>query len=162
VSAFCGAGVPPAGSGVVSTPVPDSETPDRACRHNINYWRGGGFHGLGPSAAGYVRGVRTRNLSNTTKYCEQLERGLRAIESSEELPPLARAGELAAFGLRMNAGWPLEQFQRRTGFDLRQEWKPEIARMIELGYGELNPQRFHLTSKGLRFADWAGAEFLRS
>ena len=28
------------------------------------------------------------------------------------LSPLARAGELAAFGLRMNAGWPLEQFQR--------------------------------------------------
>jgi oxygen-independent coproporphyrinogen-3 oxidase len=139
-----------------------AETPSRACRHNINYWRGGSFHGLGPSAAGYVGGVRTRNWSNTTKYCEELEHGRRAIESTEELPPLARAGELAAFGLRMNAGWPLEQFQRRTGFDLRQEWKPEIERMIELGYGELNPQRFHLTSKGLRFADWAGAEFLRS
>ena len=139
-----------------------AETPSRACRHNVNYWRGGEFHGLGPSAAGYVGGVRTRNWSNTTKYCEELEHGRRAIESSEELPPLARAGELAAFGLRMNAGWPLEQFQRRTGFDLRQEWKPEIERMIELGYGELNPQRFHLTSKGLRFADWAGAEFLRS
>jgi oxygen-independent coproporphyrinogen-3 oxidase len=139
-----------------------AETPSRACRHNVNYWRGGEFHGLGPSAAGYVRGVRTRNWSNTTKYCEELEHGRRAIESSEELPPLTRAGELAAFGLRMNAGWPLEQFQRRTGFDLRQEWKPEIERMIELGYGELNPQRFHLTSKGLRFADWAGAEFLRS
>jgi oxygen-independent coproporphyrinogen-3 oxidase len=139
-----------------------AETPDRACRHNINYWRGGAFHGLGPSAAGYVRGVRARNWSNTTLYCEQLEMGRRAIESSEELPPLARAGEIAAFGLRMNAGWPLEQFHRRTGFDLRQEWQPEIARMIELGYGELNPQRFRLTNEGLRFADWVGAEFLRS
>jgi oxygen-independent coproporphyrinogen-3 oxidase len=162
------AGVPPASSGGVSPPVQLAQTsspegaPNCACQHNINYWRGGSFHGLGPSAAGYVRGVRTRNWSNTTLYCQQLERGRRAIESSEELSPLARAGELAAFGLRMNAGWPLEQFQRRTGFDLRQEWKPEIARMIELGYGELNPQSFHLTSKGLRFADWAGAEFLRS
>jgi oxygen-independent coproporphyrinogen III oxidase len=139
-----------------------SEIPDRACRHNVNYWRGGSYHALGPSAAGYVRGVRTRNWSNTVKYCEQLERGQRAVESSEKLPPLARAGELAAFGLRMNAGWPLEQFQRRTGYDLRMEWNPEIERMIELGYGELSPQRFHLTEKGLRFADWAGGEFLRS
>jgi coproporphyrinogen III oxidase-like Fe-S oxidoreductase len=95
-------------------------------------------------------------------YCEQLERGLRAIESSEALPPLARAGEIAAFGLRMNAGWPLEQFQRRTGFDLRVEWKGEIERMSELGYGVLQPDRFYLTDRGLRFADWAGAEFLRS
>jgi oxygen-independent coproporphyrinogen III oxidase len=138
------------------------EVPTRACRHNVNYWRGGSFYGLGPSAAGYVRGIRTRNWSNTTKYCEELERGRKAIESSEELPPLARAGEIAAFGLRMNAGWPLEQFQRRTGYDLQREWKPEIERIIELGYGALNPQRFYLTDKGLRFADWAAAEFLRS
>jgi oxygen-independent coproporphyrinogen III oxidase len=139
-----------------------AETPDQACRHNVNYWRGGSFYGLGPSASGYVGGIRTRNWSNTTRYCEQLESGRRAIECSEQLPPLARAGEIAAFGLRMNAGWPLEQFQRRTGYDLRLEWKPEIERMIELGYGALSPQRFYLTNKGLRFADWAGAEFLRS
>jgi oxygen-independent coproporphyrinogen III oxidase len=142
--------------------VTPAETPDRACRHNVNYWRGGSFYGFGPSAAGYVRGVRTRNWSNTTKYCEQLESGRRAVESTEELPPLARAGEIAAFGLRMNAGWPLEQFQRRTGFDLREEWKPEIDRMNALGYGDLNAQRFCLTKKGLRFADWAAAQFLRS
>ena len=139
-----------------------AEVPDRACRHNVNCWRGGSYYGLGPGAAGYVHGVRTRNWPNTTRYCELLESGQRAIESTEQLPPLARAGEIAAFGLRMTAGWPLEQFQRRTGFDLRQEWRPEIERMIELGYGELNPQRFRLTEKGLRFADWAGAEFLRS
>ena len=138
------------------------EVPDRACQHNINYWRGGSFHGLGPGATGYVRGIRARNWANTTLYCEQLERGQRAIEWSEELAPLARAGEIAAFGLRMTAGWPLEQFERRTGFDLRTEWRSEINRMVELGYGILEPDRFRLNAAGLRFADWAGAEFLRS
>ena len=94
--------------------------PSLACKHNVNYWRGGSFYGLGPSATGYVRGVRTKNWSNTQLYCEQLEKGKRAIESSEELPPLRRAGEIAAFGLRMNAGWPFEEFQRTTSFDLRE------------------------------------------
>jgi oxygen-independent coproporphyrinogen III oxidase len=139
-----------------------AEIPDHACRHNINYWRGGSFYGLGPSAAGYVRGARTKNLSNTTLYCDLLERGRRAIESSEELPPLARAGEIAAFGLRMTAGWPLAQFQERTGFDLQQEWRSEISRMLDLGYGKLDRQRFQLTQQGLRYADWAAGEFLRS
>jgi len=32
---------------------------------------GGSFYGLGPSATGYVRGVRTKNWSNTQLYCEQ-------------------------------------------------------------------------------------------
>jgi coproporphyrinogen III oxidase-like Fe-S oxidoreductase len=62
----------------------------------------------------------------------------------------------------MTAGWPLEQFRQRTGFDLPGEWREEMRRMIALGYGELNGERFHLTREGLRFADWAGAEFLRS
>jgi oxygen-independent coproporphyrinogen-3 oxidase len=138
------------------------ELPERACRHNVNYWRGGWHHGLGPSASGYVGGRRASNVANTTRYCEQLERGQRAIESSEELPPLARAGELAAFGLRMTAGWPLALFEQRTGFALQQQWKAEIQRMIQLGYGRLDEERFQLTRQGLRFADWAGAEFLRS
>jgi oxygen-independent coproporphyrinogen-3 oxidase len=137
------------------------ETPDHACRHNINCWRGGSFYGLGPSAAGYVRGARTKNVSNTKLYCGQLEQGRRAIESSEELSPLARAGELAAFGLRMTAGWPLVQFRERTGFDLQQEWKNEINRMLDLGYAKLDRQRFQLTRQGLRYADWAASEFLR-
>jgi oxygen-independent coproporphyrinogen-3 oxidase len=139
-----------------------AETPDHACRHNINYWRGGSFYGLGPSAAGYVRGARTQNVSNTNLYCGQLERGRRAIASSETLPPLARAGEIAAFGLRMTAGWPLAQFQERTGFALQQEWQSEINRMLDLGYAKLDQQRFQLTRQGLRFADWAAGEFLRS
>jgi len=139
-----------------------AELPERACRHNINYWRGGSYHGLGPSASGYVAGRRASNVANTTLYCDRLERGLRPTESSELLPPLARAGELAAFGLRMSAGWPLALFQQRTGFSLQRDWAPEIQRMIELGYGRLDQDRFKLTRRGLRFADWAGAEFLRS
>src|SRR5262249_6972300 len=40
-----------------------------ACRHNVNYWRGGEYYGLGPSACGYVGGVRTKNWANTQLYC---------------------------------------------------------------------------------------------
>jgi len=135
--------------------------PSFACKHNVNYWRGGPFYGLGPSATGYVRGVRTKNWSNTQLYCEQLENGKRAIESTEELPPLRRAGETAAFGLRMNAGWPFGKFQRVTGFDLRREWSGEMSQLAERGWGEISPDNFRLTKTGLRFADSAAEMFLR-
>lgn len=135
--------------------------PTFACKHNVNYWRGGSFHGLGPSATGYVRGVRTKNWSNTQLYCEQLEKGQRAIESSEELPPLRRAGEIAAFGLRMNAGWPFDEFQAATGFDLRNEWAQEMEQLVAKGWGERKNDHFHLTHQGLRFADAAAEMFLR-
>jgi oxygen-independent coproporphyrinogen III oxidase len=140
---------------------PQSAIPNRACQHNVNYWRGGSFYGLGPSATGYVRGIRTKNWSNTQLYCDQLEKGQRAIESREELTPRARAGEIAAFGLRMNIGWPFEQFQQVTGWDLRREWSSEIKQLETQGWGQSDSQRFQLTPAGLRFADTAAELFLR-
>lgn len=139
----------------------DAEIPGYACRHNVNYWRGGEYFGLGPSAAGYVNGVRTKNWSNTTLYCEQLEKGQRAIESSETLPPLRRAGETAAFGLRMTAGWPWQLFQATTGYDLRAHWQDEIQSLIHQGWATQNETRLRLTGQGLRFADAAAEMFLR-
>jgi oxygen-independent coproporphyrinogen-3 oxidase len=147
--------------GAQSDPLPLLPLPSRACRHNVNYWRGGDFYGLGPSATSYIRGVRTKNVSNTELYCRTLEQGRRAFASGETLPPLARAGETAAFGLRMVAGWPFEQFRRRTGHDLRQEWAVELQELVERGWGHLQPDRFRLTREGLRFADAAAELFLR-
>ena len=135
--------------------------PSHACKHNVNYWRGGSYYGLGPSATGYVRGVRTKNWSNTQLYCDQLEKGKRAFESSEELSPLRRAGEIAAFGLRMNAGWPFAEFQRTTNFDLRNEWDSEMNQMAERGWALRDKEKFQLTHQGLRFADAAAEMFLR-
>jgi oxygen-independent coproporphyrinogen III oxidase len=137
------------------------DIPGLACRHNVNYWRGGSFYGLGPSATSYVRGVRTKNWSNTQLYCEQLEQGKRAIESREELPPLKRAGETAAFGLRMTAGWPFAEFRRVTGFDLRDEWSAEMTQLVERGWAVRDGRRFRLTPQGLRFADAAAEMVLR-
>jgi oxygen-independent coproporphyrinogen-3 oxidase len=139
----------------------EPQVPALACQHNVNYWRGGSFHGLGPSATSYIRGVRTKNLSNTIRYCERLERGERPVESREQLAPLARAGETAAFGLRMIAGWPFEQFRQVTGHDLRQAWAGEMDELTRQGWGWLRPDRFQLTPAGLRFADAAAQLFLR-
>lgn len=140
--------------------------PSFACQHNINYWRGGFYYAAGPSACGYEPaedgiGVRTRNWANTQMYCELVEQGRRPAESREELPALSRAGEVAAFGLRMNAGWPFDSFQRATGFDLRAEWQSDMEKLAADGLARLEADRFHLTRRGLRFADLAAERFLR-
>jgi oxygen-independent coproporphyrinogen-3 oxidase len=144
-----------------NNPTIQQSIPLLACRHNVNYWRGGSFYGLGPSATSYVRGVRTKNWPNTQLYCEQLEKGKRAIESREELPPVKRAGETAAFGLRMNAGWPFAEFRRVTDFDLRDGWAAEMNQLVERGWASRDAQQFRLTPQGLRFADSAAELFLR-
>ncbi len=145
---------------VTGTAVVD-RIPGRACRHNVNYWRGGEYFGLGPSAAGYVGGARTKNWSNTEMYCARLEKGERAVETTEVLAPLARAAETAAFGLRMNVGWGRQEFRERTGWDLRPEWSADIAQLTARGWAREDADRFQLTPAGLRFADSAAEMFLR-
>lgn len=135
--------------------------PSRFCRHNVAYWRGRPFHGLGPSASGFVRGVRTRNRANTRLYCDALEQRRRAIDHEDELPPLARAAEIAGFGLRMNLGWPFADFTAVTGFDLRDEWGGDLRWLIDQGWGERLPDRFRLSAAGLRFADQVIERLLR-
>ena len=139
----------------------DEQIPARACVHNVNYWRGGSFYGLGPSATSYVRGIRKKHWANTRLYCQQIEKGMSAAESTEQLAPQGRAGETAAFGLRMVAGWPFEEFQQVTGHDLRSGWHREMQELVRRGWGSLRPDRFQLTAQGLRFADAAAQMFLR-
>jgi len=139
----------------------DTRVPRRACRHNVNYWRGGAFYGLGPSATGYVEGVRWKNCANTQRYCEALESGRPTMDFREQLPPRSRAGETAAFGLRMVAGWGFEEFKNITGEDLREGWNDEMDQLCQCGWGERTNDRFRLTRTGLRFADAAAELFLR-
>jgi coproporphyrinogen III oxidase-like Fe-S oxidoreductase len=108
-----------------------------------------------------VRGVRAQNWANTVLYCEHLERRRRPVASSEALTPLGRAGEIAAFGLRMNTGWTWTEFERVTGFDLRREWAEAMAELVRRGWASHEPDRFRLTRAGLRFADAAAELFLR-
>lgn len=139
----------------------DPLVPRFACRHNVNYWRGGDYVALGPSASGYEQGTRYRHLANTTRYCEAREARTSTLDWQERLAPHARAGEIAAFGLRMNAGWRWDQFRAITGRDLRQEWADAIQGLVERGWGVVDDERVRLNAVGMRFADAAGSEFLR-
>jgi coproporphyrinogen III oxidase-like Fe-S oxidoreductase len=90
-----------------------------------------------------------------------IESGKAPIESREKLSPLARAGETAAFGLRMTLGWPFEQFCQITGFDLGEHWATEMQHAVARGLAQRDDERFWLTRRGLRFADLVAEEFLR-
>jgi oxygen-independent coproporphyrinogen-3 oxidase len=136
--------------------------PAFACQHNVMYWRGRPFEGLGPSASRFVGGERARNWSNTRLYCESLEHHLRPTESVDRLSALRRAGEIAGIGLRMIRGWDYEEFRATTGFDLREHWQDEIAELTEIGWAASDEHRLGLTEVGLRFADAAAQRFLRS
>ena len=49
--------------------------PDAACRHNLGYWRGGDWWGVGPGAHSHVGGVRWWNVLHPAAYAARLADG---------------------------------------------------------------------------------------
>src|SRR5205085_769080 len=52
-------------------------------RHNVGYWTGRHFYGLGPSAFSYDGNRRFRNVANLARYCTLLEQNASPIDFEE-------------------------------------------------------------------------------
>jgi oxygen-independent coproporphyrinogen-3 oxidase len=59
--------------------------PDGECRHNIAYWEGADWWGLGPGAHSHLNGRRFWNVKHPTAYRERLEAEKSPVMDSEEL-----------------------------------------------------------------------------
>ena len=134
--------------------------PGRECRHNLNTWRGGDYVGVGPSACGFVDGWRYRNVPDIDVYVRRIERGEPPTDHAERLSPRARAGELAAFALRMNEGIVATAFERQTGFRLDQLWPEALSDLVRQKLVEWDGTRLRLTPRGRQLADTVAEAFI--
>ena len=86
------------GQGLVHYEISNFARPGKECLHNLNYWRGGEYVGLGPAAASHLGGRRTKNAADLGRY---LENPLSMEIEIDELPPADRAAEEAMLRLRL-------------------------------------------------------------
>ena len=56
------------GRGFIHYEISNFCLPGRECRHNLNYWRGGEYLGLGPAAASHLGGRRWKNRADLPAY----------------------------------------------------------------------------------------------
>jgi oxygen-independent coproporphyrinogen-3 oxidase len=68
-------------------------TADARCRHNVGYWRGGDWWGIGPGAHSHVGGVRWWNVLRPAAYAARLAAGDSPAHARELLDPAARRFE---------------------------------------------------------------------
>src|SRR3954447_4061398 len=61
--------------------------PGQECRHNLLYWTGGNYVGLGPSAASHVEGTRFRNRPHLGEWERAIESGPMPAIDVESLSP---------------------------------------------------------------------------
>lgn len=134
--------------------------PGEECRHNVMYWTGGNYLGLGPSAASHVEGWRWRNRPHLGEWEAAVEAGVLPAIDVEHLSPERRAGELAMLMLRLSAGIDYSIFSARTGRDPRDLFRAQIDQLQAVGLLHAGEHALRLTESGIDVADAIAAEFL--
>jgi oxygen-independent coproporphyrinogen-3 oxidase len=134
--------------------------PGFECRHNLLYWQGGEFLGIGPSAASRVfRGghfLHHKERSDVKLFGEEVSR---AKEPQFEKTSRAQTILEATFlELRCNEGVDIEQFAAKYGYELDKAKKYPLF----LGEGILirNENRLRLSPRGRMLADTVTSELV--
>ena len=130
------------------------------CRHNLVYWTGGDYLGLGPSAASHVGGTRFKNRSHLGEWERAVAAGSLPAIDVERMTPGEREGEAMMLGLRLAAGVDLAAFAARFGHDVRDRFASTLDALLRLGLVESTLTHVRLTAAGMPVADAVAAEFL--
>lgn len=146
-----------------------------ACRHNLVYWQGGDYLGLGLGSSSYMDGVRFHNTTDFNTYVNQGT----YVEDREELSVQAKMEEFMFLGLRVMAGVSGTEFEKRFGKTMedvygdvlrkheeegllqieRKEDRKEAA-AAEPAKGKTNIEKVMLTTNGVDVSNYVFADFL--
>jgi oxygen-independent coproporphyrinogen-3 oxidase len=135
-------------------------TPGEACQHNLLYWTGGSYVGLGPSAASHIQGTRFKNRPHLGEWELSIEAGHLPAMEVETLTAAQRRAELVMLMLRLTRGVTYSDYSAQTGSDARLDFADQIDRLTKLSLLETDDAGFRLSKTGLNVADAIAAEFL--
>ncbi|HEV8290547.1 MAG TPA: coproporphyrinogen-III oxidase family protein, partial [Tepidisphaeraceae bacterium] len=129
------------------------------CGHNLMYWNGGNYLGLGPAAASHVEGHRWKNRPHLGEWESAIEKNEIPAIDVEHLAPPQRASELIMLQLRLTRGVDLGAVEKLSGVDPLEEHAATLRRLAKLKLIKLGDDHFHLTEAGIDVADSISAEF---
>jgi len=79
------------------------------CRHNLAYWTGQDWWGIGPGAHSHVGGVRWWNVKHPAAYAQRLAAGVSPGQAREVLTGEQRTAEDVLLRLRLDSGVALDR-----------------------------------------------------
>lgn len=124
--------------------------PDYECQHNLGYWRGADYIGLGPGGVSCLNRVRWKNIEEVHAYENLLRKGQSPLdELGKEVLSLRECmAERMILGLRLEEGVNFKTFEKDFGADLRDIYRSVLERyknedvfiMVKGDYLCLNPK----------------------
>jgi oxygen-independent coproporphyrinogen-3 oxidase len=133
-------------------------------RHNLTYWRGESYLGLGAGAHSFARngagGRRWWNERGPAPYVNRATAEGTAEAGSEVVDGGVAAGEFVFLNLRLRSGFALGDFERRFGQSFDEIFGARAAALFESTLLIRDGDRIRLSDRGLELADSIFAEFV--
>ena len=134
--------------------------PGYACRHNIGYWTGKEYLGMGLGSSSLMEGERFSNTSDMKEYLEDSGHPGRLRRDRQKLSEKDRMEEFMFLGLRMTAGISEKDFLDTFGREIHAVYGPVIRKYVEGGFLGEEKGRLYLTRKGISVSNPILADFL--
>ena len=147
-----------------------------ACLHNIQYWRGLPYLGVGAGAHGYINHCRTVNVAAPNAYIQRMRNGITSLDESDKAPATpatiqasllddgTEMGEYMMMGLRLLVeGISDGAFYQRFNRHLEDQYAPQIGRLVSIGLLEWasdSEKSLRLTRRGQLLGNQAFKEFI--
>jgi oxygen-independent coproporphyrinogen-3 oxidase len=131
---------------------------DLRARHNLAYWLGHDYLGLGIGAVSTVGSERWRNTPRLEAYLTALARSQLPPREAERLSAEVKREERVMLGLRLDNGLPLEA--ARSAVDADALARLEGAGLAERRGGPEGAETLALTARGRRLGGAVTAELL--
>ena len=140
-------------AGLPAYEISNHARPGFESRHNLTYWRGGDYVGIGPGAHGRLtndQGTRgIHQISQPTSWIERVEQNGHATAKQIPLSSEQRAEELVMMGMRINEGVDFARFRQQCGLDLMSLLDQQaIQQLSDGGFLTLDDQRLAATASG--------------
>mgnify|MGYP001589121513 FL=1 len=119
--------------------------PGQECRHNLAYWRGDDWWGIGPGAHSHVGGVRWWNVRYPGRYSARLADGFSPAEAREVLTAAERHEETVMLAVRLCDGLRLAE--------LDDEERGRVTALVDEGLVNVVHGVLRLTVSGRLLAD---------
>lgn len=145
------------GAGYSQYEISNYSRPGFECRHNLLYWKGEDYIGLGAGAHSHIGstegspwGLRWGNVRPPVSYMKALGEGKRPVDFKERLTMEEAVEDRIIMGFRLNEGLDMKGLQTYFGVS------PDMARIESLGedgFLEMSGDIIKLTKKGALLSD---------
>ena len=130
---------------------------NKFCRHNIKYWNGEEYLGLGPAAHSYFAGKRFSFKKDTDLYISSFSDsydGESIVDEMIDIPQSARVAEYVMLRFRLSDGVDCEKFHKLFGRDFDKLYYSKLEPYINSGHIVKTNKGYAFTPEGMYVSNY--------